>query len=848
MDAKFSGEIKEIITLSREEAIRLQHNYIGTEHLLLGIIRSQGGLAVDILKKLRISLNELKVNIEELTQRGTDTVQSLSNIPFTRQAEKLLKITRLEAKMCKANVIGSEHLLLSILRDEDNLASQILLHFKVDYDTVKNIISNDMEGLLSNNYDADDEETFEEELEPVDSSYSKQNKSTQALDSFSKDLTKMAQQKKLDPIIGRDTEVERIIQILSRRKKNNPLLIGEPGVGKTAIAEGLALRIVNKEVSRVLFNKRIITLDLGMLIAGTKYRGQFEDRMKAIMTELEETDDVILFIDEIHTIVGAGAASGSLDVSNMLKPALSRGELQCIGATTLDEYRQYMEKDGALTRRFQTVMLDPPSIEDTIKILMNIRSHYESFHRVRYSEAAIKACVEMADRYITDRYFPDKAIDILDESGARTHVTNIEVPKEIEELEEQIKEIQQKKLEVVKSQKYEDAAKLRDNEKKLHKKLIVLRKNWEKENRSKYYPVNKEQIANVISMSTGIPVSRLVEKEVTKLRDLPVRIQENIIGQDEAIEKIAKAIQRCRLGLKDASKPIGSFIFLGPTGVGKTALVQALAQHLFDTEDAMIRIDMSEYMEKFSISRLIGSPPGYIGYEEGGQLTEKVRRKPYSIVLLDEIEKAHRDVLNLLLQVLDDGFLTDGLGRKVSFRNTIIIMTSNIGASQMRQSGKSIGFASQEMDVEQQRNELKSIIKKALKTAFTPEFLNRLDDTVIFNSLTKEHLHKIVNLELKKVFNRMENLTLEIELSDKAKEFIVEKAYNPQYGARPLARKIQQYLEDILAQEFLEGRINNYKMLYIDISSKEDKLEINTEKSIKLSEEDLNYPKSIEES
>jgi ATP-dependent Clp protease ATP-binding subunit ClpC len=660
---------------------------------------------------------------------------------------------------------------------------------------------------------------------------------TPVLDNFGRDVSKLAEEDKLDPIIGRETEIERVSQILSRRKKNNPILIGEPGVGKTAIVEGLALRILQKKVSRTLFGKRIVMLDLAALVAGTKYRGQFEERMKAIMNELEKANDVILFIDEIHTIVGAGGATGSLDASNIFKPALARGELQCIGASTLDEYRQYIEKDGALDRRFQKVIVEPPSVDDTIHILHNIKEKYEDFHSVKYTDEAIEACVKMSDRYISDRFLPDKAIDILDEVGARTHLKNIHVPKYIEDFEQQIEEVKEKKNQAVKNQQYEKAADLRDAESKLIKKLDQAKVEWEEESKSKKFPVNEDDIAEVVAMMTGIPVKRVAASESTKLVSMTDDLKGMIIGQDEALIKVTKSIQRNRVGLKDPNKPIGTFIFLGPTGVGKTELAKALAKYIFDSEDSLIRIDMSEYMEKFSISRLIGAPPGYVGYEEGGQLTEKVRRKPYSVILLDEIEKAHPDVYNILLQVLDDGQLTDGLGRKVDFKNTLIIMTSNIGVRQLKDFGQGVGFATQSRKESAEDNS-KVVIQNALKKTFSPEFLNRIDDIVIFNSLTQEDIFKIIDISLEKLYKRIKNLDFHLELTTEAKKFVAEKGYDVQFGARPLNRAIQKYIEDPMAEFILSNNPAIGSELLAEINEEKDGLQIKFKKEI-TKEEDV---------
>jgi ATP-dependent Clp protease ATP-binding subunit ClpC len=839
MEAKFSNRVKEVISLSREEALRLGHDYIGTEHLLLGMIREGEGVAVSILKKLGVPLDELRNSIERAVKgTATHNVKNLANIPLTRQSEKVLKITYLEAKIFKSQLIGTEHLLLSILRDEDNIATQILHKFDTNYDSVKEMLEFQTDSAPRAKAEADDPDEDGSKLFGSSGSSSGASKTTgeksrtPVLDNFGRDLTKMAEDDKLDPIIGREKEIERVAQILSRRKKNNPILIGEPGVGKTAIAEGLALRIVQKKVSRVLFNKRVVTLDLASLVAGTKYRGQFEERMKAVMNELEKSPNVILFIDELHTIVGAGGASGSLDASNMFKPALARGEIQCIGATTLDEYRQYIEKDGALARRFQMVMVDATTPEETIQILNNIKDKYEDHHNVIYTPEAIEACVKLSDRYISDRFLPDKAIDILDEAGARVHINNIHVPEDILRLEEEVEKIKVEKNRVVKSQKYEEAAQLRDKEKKLLEQLENAKAKWEEDSKTKRYIVEEDNVAEVIAMMTGIPAKRIAQNEGLKLLNMNEELQAKVIGQEEAIKKLSKAIQRTRVGLKDPKKPIGSFIFLGPTGVGKTELAKMLANYLFDKDDALIRIDMSEYMEKFSVSRLVGAPPGYVGYEEGGQLTEKVRRKPYSVVLLDEIEKAHPDVFNILLQVLDDGILTDGLGRRVDFRNTIIIMTSNIGVRDLKDFGAGIGFASKAKTTSMD-DVMKSTIQSALKKAFSPEFLNRLDDVVVFNSLDKEHIHKIIDISLSKLFRRITDLGYSIQLTDKAKDFLAEKGYDQQYGARPLNRAIQRYLEDALAEEILKGELSEGDVIMADYSGEGDQLTITVEKKEK---------------
>ncbi|MGI8598953.1 MAG: ATP-dependent Clp protease ATP-binding subunit [Chitinophagaceae bacterium] len=827
MDNNFSSQVKEIISFSREEALRLGNDFIGTEHLLLGLIREGDNTAVRILKSFNVDLYELRKEIELAVKDKTGkNIANINSLPLTKQAEKVIRVTVLEAKALKSPTVETEHLMLSILKNKENIATQILNQFDVDYELFRQelgiVKSNDVraEYQEENDDDFDDEKKYSGSK----SRGSAATKSkTPVLDNFGRDITKLAESGTLDPIVGREKEIERVSQILSRRKKNNPILIGEPGVGKTAIVEGLALRIVQRKVSRVLFDKRVISLDLAALVAGTKYRGQFEERMKAIMNELEKNRDVILFIDEIHTIVGAGGASGSLDASNIFKPALARGELQCIGASTLDEYRMYIEKDGALDRRFQKVMVEPPSVEDTIEILNNIKSKYEDYHNVLYDDEAIQACVKLSDRYITDRLLPDKAIDVMDEVGARVHLKNINVPQNILDLEKKIEDIKVEKNRVVKSQKFEEAAALRDTEKRLGEELDKAKGEWEEESKHRRYPIDEEKIAEVISMMTGIPVKRMVEAETQKLRKMAEEMQAMVVGQEEAISKVVKAIQRNRVGLKDPRKPIGTFIFLGPTGVGKTELARALARHMFDSEDALIRIDMSEYMEKFTVSRLIGAPPGYVGYEEGGQLTERVRRKPYSVILLDEIEKAHPDIYNILLQVLDDGQLTDGLGRKVDFKNTLIIMTSNIGVRQLKDFGEGVGFATQSRN--QNSDEFgKAVIEKALKRTFSPEFLNRIDDVIIFNSLTKDHIFEIIDILMKSVMKRLVNLGFSLELSAKAKSFLAEKGYDQQFGARPLHRAIQKYLEDPLAEEILNMNIKTGDVLIAGLDEEKDKL------------------------
>ncbi|TNE73509.1 ATP-dependent Clp protease ATP-binding subunit [bacterium] len=831
MEGNFSSRVKDVIQYSREEALRLGHDYIGTEHLMLGIVRLGDGVAVKILKNLRCDLAKLKKTIED-TVRGTGSTIKVGHVPLTKQAEKVLRITYLEAKLYKSDTIGTEHLLLSLLRDDENIAAQILHQFNVNYEGVREeldmIISGKSSSAPSTN---EPESTLSAEYtssqpEPQGAGNIRSKKmektKTPVLDNFGRDLTKLAEDGKLDPIVGREKEIERVAQVLSRRKKNNPVLIGEPGVGKTAIAEGLALRIVQRKVSRVLFDKRVVALDLAALVAGTKYRGQFEERMKAVMSELEKTPNIILFIDELHTIVGAGGASGSLDASNMLKPALARGEIQAIGATTLNEYRQYIEKDGALERRFQKIMIEPTSIEETVEILNRIKAKYEKHHSVHYSDEAIEACVKLTDRYITDHFLPDKAIDALDEAGARVHLSNITVPEHIVKLEEEIESTSQEKNSMVKKQRFEEAARLRDREKRLIEELEIAQKVWEKESSEVIYDVNEEDVASVVGMMTGIPVTKITQNEGDKLLKMREELSTKVIGQPEAIEKLTRAIQRTRAGLKDPNRPIGSFIFLGPTGVGKTEMAKVISKYLFNGDDSLIRIDMSEYMEKFTVSRLVGAPPGYVGYEEGGILTEKVRRKPYSVVLLDEIEKAHPDVFNLLLQVLDDGILTDSLGRKVDFRNTIIIMTSNVGARDIKNLGKGIGFDSDNTPFDYAK--MKSTIQDALIKVFNPEFLNRIDDVIVFKPLEKEDIFKIIDNLTESLFTRVKAIGYDVEITKGAKEFLVEKGFDPKFGARPLKRAIQKYVEDQLAEELLTDAKKAGSLLKIKLNGSRDGL------------------------
>ena len=839
MDDNFSPRVKDVISFSKEEALRLGHDFIGTEHLMLGLLRDGQGKAVEILNALDIDLSQLRRKVEILSPANPNisiSANEKKNLHLTRQAERALKTTFLEAKLFQSKSINTAHLLLCVLRNENDPTTKLLNKLRINYDNVKEqfkqIIADDSstyaESPTSESFsssEAEDSNDGESGFSQNISSKTNKKSKTPVLDNFGRDLTAMAEEGKLDPVVGRDKEIQRVSQILSRRKKNNPLLIGEPGVGKSAIAEGLANRIVKRKVSRILFNKRVVTLDLASLVAGTKYRGQFEERMKAVMNELEKNDDVILFIDEIHTIVGAGGATGSLDASNMFKPALARGEIQCVGATTLDEYRQHIEKDGALERRFQKVIIEPTSMEETIEILNNIKNKYEEHHNVDYTEEAILACVKLTSRYMSDRFLPDKAIDALDEAGSRVHITNIDVPEQIVELEAELEAVRATKNSVVKKQKYEEAAKLRDDEKRLEKSLSEAQEKWEAESKLNREVVTEENVAEVVSMMTGVPVNRIAQTEGNKLSLLPELISGKVIGQEEAVSKVVKAIQRNRAGLKDPNKPIGSFIFLGQTGVGKTQLAKVLASDLFDSNDALIRIDMSEYMEKFAISRLVGAPPGYVGYEEGGQLTEKVRRKPYAVILLDEIEKAHPDVYNMLLQVLDDGFLTDSLGRKVDFSNTIIIMTSNVGARKLKDFGTGVGFGTSAQR-EQEDSNARGVIENALKKAFAPEFLNRIDDVVVFNNLKREDIDKIIDIELSKLLQRIADLGYHLKLSKKAKNFIAEKGFDKQYGARPLNRAIQKYVEDAIAEEIIKSNISEGDAIVMDLKKDAQTLSI----------------------
>ncbi|PKP34606.1 MAG: Clp protease ClpC [Bacteroidetes bacterium HGW-Bacteroidetes-17] len=840
MEAKFSQRVKNVLTFSREEAIRLGNSYIGLEHLLLGIIREGNGMAIQILKYFGADIDEIRRTIEASIRNAEKTYKKPENIPLIKQAERALKITYLEAKLFNSELIGTEHLMLAILKDEDNVVTRSLKKRGIDYESVKE----EVKALTMRNEDTEITPSAEIPNDPTDDDYDEIGKSygggstkkvqdskskTPVLDNFGHDLTLAAEENRLDPIVGREKELERIAQILSRRKKNNPILIGEPGVGKSAIAEGLALRIINRKVSRALFNKRVITLDLASLVAGTKYRGQFEERMKAVLNELEKNPNIIIFIDEIHTIVGAGNASGALDASNMFKPALARGEIQCIGATTLNEYRQYIEKDGALERRFQKVLIDPTTPEETVEILNNIKEKYEDHHLVTYTPEAIKACVSLTTRYISDRFLPDKAIDALDEAGSRVHITNIHVPVEIINIESRIEDIRLKKTKAINSQKFEEAAEFRDLEKKLQSQLEDEKRRWEDESKIHRETVQEENVAEVIAMMTGVPVQRIAQNEGDRLINMEIELADSVIGQSEAIKKVVKAIRRNRAGLKDPNKPIGTFVFLGPTGVGKTYLAKVLAQFLFDSEDALVRVDMSEYMEKFAVSRLVGAPPGYVGYEEGGQLTEKVRRKPYSIVLLDEIEKAHPDVFHLLLQVLDDGVLTDSLGRKVDFKNTIIIMTSNIGSRQLKDFGSGVGFSTAAKNASK-ANYATGVIENALKRAFAPEFLNRIDDVIIFDKLEREDIHKIIDIELKHLLSRVYDLGYQMKVSSAAKDFIAEKGWDAQFGARPLKRAIQKHIEDPLAEEIIKIKMVEGDIINVDYSEKKKEIVIKISK------------------
>lgn len=846
MEDNFSPRVKDVIAFSKEEALRLGHDFIGTEHLMLGLLRDGNGKAISILNALEVDLNQLRRKVEILSPANAEGMlgtQDKKNLHLTRQAERALKTTFLEAKLFQSTAINTAHLLLCILRNENDPTTKLLQKMNVDYDGVKEqfkqlLVKDDdyieptSESFSEPEDDAPSAKDQDQAFSSPGGSKGQKKSKTPVLDNFGRDLTALAEEGKLDPVVGREAEIQRVSQILSRRKKNNPLLIGEPGVGKSAIAEGLALRIIQHKVSRILYDKRVVTLDLASLVAGTKYRGQFEERMKAVMNELEKNDDIILFIDEIHTIVGAGGATGSLDASNMFKPALARGEIQCIGATTLDEYRQYIEKDGALERRFQKVVVEPTTAEETIEILQNIQDKYEAHHNVTYTEEAIKACVHLTNRYMSDRFLPDKAIDALDEAGSRVHITNINVPEKILSLEQKLEAVREHKNSVVKSQKYEEAAKLRDDEKNIEKELAAEQEAWENEAKLHRVAVTEDDVAQVVAMMTGVPVRRIAQDESEKLAALPERIKGKVIGQDEAVAKVVKAIQRNRAGLKDPNKPIGSFIFLGQTGVGKTQLAKILARELFDNDNALVRIDMSEYMEKFAVSRLIGAPPGYVGYEEGGQLTEKIRRKPYAVVLLDEIEKAHPDVFNMLLQVLDDGYITDSLGRKIDFRNTIIIMTSNIGSRTLKDFGQGVGFGTAAKTA-QADTYAKGVIENALKKTFAPEFLNRIDDVMVFNALEREDIHKIIDIELDKLYARINSLGYRLELSEKAKDYIADKGFDQKYGARPLNRAIQKYVEDVIAEEIITAKVKEGDTITMELNEQADGLTVTVQSASK---------------
>ncbi len=844
MDDNFSSRVKDVITYSKEEALRLGHDFIGTEHLLLGMLRDGGGKAISILNSLEVDLDYLRKKVEILSPPNpiNDFDQNhKKNLHLTRQAERALKTTFLEAKLFQGKSINTAHLLLCILRNENDPTTKLLIKLQLDYETVKEQFKYMLTESDDNYSNLPSSETFpddsKDEQSPIEEnpftiktdSKSKIKSKTPVLDNFGRDLTAFATQGKLDPVIGREKEIERVSQILSRRKKNNPLLIGEPGVGKSAIAEGLALRIIEKKVSRILYNKRVVTLDLASIVAGTKYRGQFEERMKAVMNEIEKNEDIILFIDEIHTIVGAGGATGSLDASNMFKPALARGEIQCIGATTLDEYRQYIEKDGALERRFQKIIVQPTDIDETIEILKNIKDKYESHHNVNFTDKAIIACVKLTDRYISDRFLPDKAIDAMDEAGSRVHITNMDVPKNIVELENNLEKVRENKNTVVKKQKYEEAAKLRDDEKRIEKELLLAQEKWQEDIKQHRETVTEDDISQVVSMITGIPINKIAKAELNQLSNLDKKISGKVIGQQDAVLKVVKAIQRNRAGIKDPNKPIGSFIFLGQTGVGKTQLAKILSSELFNGSDSLIRIDMSEYMEKFAVSRLIGAPPGYVGYEEGGQLTEKVRRKPYSVILLDEVEKAHPDIFNMLLQVLDEGTLTDSLGRKIDFKNTVIIMTSNLGAREVKDFGNGVGFGTEALKAQESKN-IRNTIEKSLKKAFSPEFLNRVDEIVIFNSLEKDDLKKIIDIELQTLLKRTKDLGYNVKISSKALNFLCDKGFDKKYGARPLKRAIQKYIEDLLAEEIVKAKLNIGDSIKIDWDGKSDNLSTDNSK------------------
>lgn len=835
MENKFSEGLNKVFKQSKSEAKRLQSEFLSTEHFLLGIIKTDNS-AKEILENLQADLTQIRRKIESMNVNTNPFAEEKESISLTKLADYALKRADLESRQYKSSEINTVHLLLGILYKIEDPASSILGSYDIDYESVakeyRAMLKNSGQLPKSSAYDDDEEREDYGQMKKPTGNISTGKSKTPTLDNFGRDLTALAGEGKLDPVIGREKEIERVSQILSRRKKNNPLLIGEPGVGKSAIAEGLALRIHQKKVSRVLFGKRVITLDLASLVAGTKYRGQFEERMKAIMTELEKNRDVILFIDELHTIVGAGSSTGSLDASNMFKPALARGEIQCIGATTLDEYRQYIEKDGALERRFQKVMVEPTSIEETILILNQIKDKYEDHHNVTYSPEAIAACVNLTSRYITDRFLPDKAIDAMDEAGSRVYIKNMKVPTEIIEHEAKIEEIKELKQKAVKAQDYLEARKLKDEEERLQMELSAAQDKWDKEVKEKKEEVTEENVAEVVSMMSGVPVTKVGKNEMDKLASMDNLLNGKVIGQEDAVKKVVKAIQRNRAGLKDPNRPIGTFIFLGTTGVGKTELAKVMARELFDSDEALIRIDMSEYMEKFAVSRLVGAPPGYVGYEEGGQLTEAVRRKPYAVVLLDEIEKAHPDVFNILLQILDEGHVTDSLGRKVDFRNTIIILTSNIGTRDLKDFGDGVGFGTAAKKTSSDAR-ARATIENALKKAFAPEFLNRIDDIIIFNSLEKEDIKRIIDLELGKLYKRLEKLNYKVQLTDEAKDFIAEKGWDKDFGARPLKRAIQKYIEDLLAEMLVNKQFTEGEEVVLKLNEAKDALEGETPKKSK---------------
>jgi ATP-dependent Clp protease ATP-binding subunit ClpC len=849
MDNQFTQRVSEILLFSKEESDRLGNNYVGTGHLLLGIIREGDNKAVSILQSLYVDLKKLKLILEdELRGQVASPVRENffgSDKDLDKKASKVMKLSILEAKLLKSPEVDTEHVLLAIMKDNENKAAEILESQEVTYRKVMDRLvphkEEPKDGLDFGEEDEDEDDgirrrrpdegnmSYRSEGQPVaGTKQQKSSKDTPVLDSFSTDMTKAAEEGKLDPVVGREKEIERLAQILSRRKKNNPILIGEPGVGKSAIVEGLAMRIVERKVSRILFDKRVVALDMTAVVAGTKYRGQFEERIRSILNELKKNPDIILFIDEIHNIVGAGSAAGSMDAANILKPSLARGEIQCIGATTLDEYRQNIEKDGALERRFQKVMVEPTTLEETLQILKNIKEKYEEHHCVNYTDEALEACVKLTDRYISDRNFPDKAIDALDEAGSRVHLTNVSVPKEIEEQEKLIEEARKHKNEAVNLQNFELAASFRDQEKNYMNQLEVMKREWEENLKQQRETVDAPQIENVVSMMSGVPVQRMAQAEGIRLKGMKEELKSRVIAQDNAVDTLVKAIQRSRVGLKDPNKPIGTFLFLGPTGVGKTHLAKELARQLFGTTDAMIRIDMSEYMEKYSVSRLVGAPPGYVGYEEGGQLTEKVRRRPYSIVLLDEIEKAHSDVFNLLLQVMDEGRLTDSNGRTVDFKNTVIILTSNIGTRQLKEFGKGIGFAAQLRTDDSEYS--RSVITKALNKSFAPEFINRLDEIITFDQLDVEALSKIIDIELKRLYQRMESIGYKLRIDDDAKRYVAEKGYDVQFGARPLKRSIQSNLEDGLAELILNEEPQNGDVIHVSLKPSGDGLQMKIER------------------